>query len=290
LTGSNNKPPQNLPTGSMMNLSDAEYLAVRNLVYDKFGVNLTEQKRSLIVGRLQKVIKQEGLNSFQEYIDLLTSDPTGQKLVELVNRITTNHTFFMREKDHFDFFTDTVLPETAARLKTQNSNDLRVWCAGCSSGEEAYTLLILIAEFFGIDLKNWDAGLLATDISQKALNIAKTGVYSDERLKDFPKHLLQKYFTRLDDINWQVKDIYRNEITFRGFNLMNKSFPFKKPFDVIFCRNVMIYFDQPTRKRLVDSFYQFTNPGGYLFIGHSESLRREECPYTYIKPAVYKKV
>lgn len=277
------------PNSMLMSLSDSEYMDIRTIVYDKFGVNLTEQKRSLIVGRLQKIIKEKGFLSFSEYINFLKKDKTGQNLIELVNRITTNHTFFFRENDHFDFFREYALPQAVERLKHEKSNDLRIWCAGCSSGEEAYTILINMSEFFGNDMKNWNAGLLATDISARALDIARNGIYPTERINEIPRNLLHKYFTKNSPDSWKVSDKLRKEITFRSFNLINNAFPFKKPFDIIFCRNVMIYFDQPTRKALVQRFYNHTNPGGYLFIGHSESLRREECPYTYIKPAVYRK-
>lgn len=272
-----------------ISLSDKEFEAISALVYDKFGINLTDQKRSLVIGRLQKLMRAKGLDSFQGYLDYIEADTSHEALGELIDRISTNHTFFYREQDHFKFLKETVLPEVVKKANKKGSKDIRIWCAGCSTGEEAYTLAIVLKEFFGLDLTNWSAGLLATDISKPALEAAMAGVYVGERASLIPAHIQQKYFKKNGEGQIQVKDDLKIDITFRRFNLMNPAFPFKKPFDVIFCRNVMIYFDQPTREALVSKFFNSTQPGGYLFIGHSESLRRDSCPYDYVKPAVYRK-
>jgi chemotaxis protein methyltransferase CheR len=289
--------PESLPTmpktfpdsGVMMAISDEEFDLLRRLIYDRFGINLTDQKRSLLVGRLQKVLRQAGVQSFRQYYESLVSDPTETALSKLVDRISTNHTYFYREKSHFDFFSQTVLPAVTARLRTANSRDLRVWCAGCSSGEEAYMLLMLLQEFFGPEYARWDAGVLATDISSRVLDIARQGTYPDERVRMLPESLRQRYFRRLADGTWSVVDGLRQEATFRRFNLMNETFPFKKPFDVIFCRNVMIYFDEPTRRRLVEKFHRQLAPHGYFFLGHSETLGRAQSLFHYLGPAVYQK-
>ena len=289
--------PESLPTmpktfpdsGVMMAISDEEFDLLRRLIYDRFGINLTDQKRSLLVGRLQKVLRQAGVQSFRHYYESLISDPTETALSKLVDRISTNHTYFYREKSHFDFFSQTVLPAVSARLRTANSRDLRVWCAGCSSGEEAYMLLMLLHEFFGPEYARWDAGVLATDISSRVLDIARQGTYPDERVRMLPESLRQRYFRRLADGTWAVVDGLRQEATFRRFNLMNETFPFKKPFDVIFCRNVMIYFDEPTRRRLVEKFHRHLAPNGYFFLGHSETLGRAQSLFHYLGPAVYQK-
>ncbi len=183
----------------------------------------------------------------------------------------------------------TALPTVVAQLEKENRKDLRIWCAGCSTGEEPYTLLMLMQEFFGPDYAKWNAGILATDISLKALDTARNGIYPEERIAALPPEFQQKYFRKLGDGNRAVIDRIRQEATFRRFNLMNDSFPFKKPFQIIFCRNVMIYFDQPTRERLVAKFHKFTEPGGYLFIGHSETLGRNQNAYRYLMPAAYRR-
>jgi len=272
----------------LMPISDNEFRSIRDLVYDKFGINLTPEKKGMVVGRLQKIFRAKGFTSFHDYFLHLVEDKTDQALNELANQITTNHTFFYRESDHFDYFVRSVLPEIVARKKKSNSHDLRVWCAAASSGEEPYTIVMMMMEYFGSDYKRWDAGLLATDISEKALNLAKQGVYEDYRVKTLPKNLIQKYFRRVGE-EWAVSDQVKKEVTIRRFNLMNKILPFKKQFDCVWCRNVMIYFDNETKHELVRRIYDQTTPGGYLFIGHSETITRTETKWKYIKPAVYRK-
>ncbi len=279
---------ENDNSGSM-ELTSADFNIIKTLVYDEFGINLTEQKKSLVVGRLQKIVKAHGFKSFKEYCEFLKNDKAGKSLNDLVNRISTNHTFFFREDAHFDYFTKTVLPEIEKRHTQSGSKDIRIWCAGCSSGEESYTLMICMMEYFGANYSKWNAGLLATDISEPVLNTAQQGIYNDERLGNMDIRLKNKYFNRLPDGRWQAIDEMRKEITFRRFNLMNKTLPFKNSFDIIFCRNVMIYFDTETRMALASRFYNHTTPNGYLFIGHSESLKKDECPYDYVQPATYKR-
>jgi chemotaxis protein methyltransferase CheR len=276
-------------SGYLMEISDQEFKLMRDLIYQRFGINLTDQKKSLMVGRLQKLIRASGCETFKEYYDHLVNDSSEKALSELIDRISTNHTFFNREKEHFRFFVETALPTVVARLEKENRRELRIWCAGCSTGEEPYMLLMLLAEFFGANYGQWSAGILATDISDRALAIARSGVYTEDRIGEVPEALRRKYFKRLPDGNWGVIDRLKNEATFRRFNLMNAQFPFKKPFHIIFCRNVMIYFDQPTREALIGKFHQFTEPGGYLCIGHSETIGRSQSLYNYLMPATYQK-
>lgn len=274
---------------AMMSISDREFESLRVLIYDRFGIHLTDQKKSLMVGRLQKLLRKKNFHNFEEYYNYLIGAGGQGALSELINLISTNYTYFNREKDHFDFFQKTALPTVSTSLKEQKRRDLRVWCAGCSTGEESYTLLMLMMEYFGHDYANWDAGILATDISERVLSIAKSGKYSSEKVGMLPGGLSDKYFVRCPDGEFQANEKLRRETTFRRFNLMN-DFPFKKPFQIIFCRNVMIYFDQPTREKLVRRFHQATEKGGFLFIGHSETLGRDHSLYRYVMPAVYQKV
>ncbi|MBF0531126.1 MAG: protein-glutamate O-methyltransferase CheR [Deltaproteobacteria bacterium] len=276
-------------SASPMNISDQDLEAICRLMYQHFGIHLNDQKRALVVSRLHMHLRSMGMTSFKEYIDYIVSTGATQGLGQLVDRLSTNHTFFFREKEHFDFLVKTALPEILSRLEKKGTRDLRIWSAGCSSGEEPYSLVVYLMEFLGLQYSSWDAGLLATDISGQALAPAKSAVYSDDRLTLVPEHFKQKYFQKLPDKNYMVKDFVKKEVTFRRLNLMTKPFPFKRAFHVIFCRNVMIYFDQQTREDLVRRFFENTEPGGYLFIGHSESLRRESCPYDYVLPAVYRK-
>ncbi|MCK9173155.1 MAG: protein-glutamate O-methyltransferase CheR [Desulfuromonas thiophila] len=273
----------------MMQISDQEFAALRSLIYSRFGINLTEEKRSLLVGRLQKLLRSQNLVSFQDYYDYLAKDTSGRAVSDLVNLISTNYTYFNREKDHFDYFLKTALPQVCNRLRQRGQKDVRVWCAGCSSGEEAYTLLMLMHEYLGAEYRQWSAGLLATDISERVLATARQGIYAADKVASLPEALQRKYFVQLGDGRMQVAEALRQEVTFRRFNLMNTSFPFKKPFQIIFCRNVMIYFDQQTRNALVQRFHRAMEPDGYFFIGHSETLGRDSALFRYIMPAVYQK-
>lgn len=281
--------PQKTQVNSMMAISNDEFARLRDLIQKRFGINLTEQKRSLLVGRLQKLMRKLNLPTFASYYDYLSNDKTEGSLSELVDLISTNHTYFNREKDHFDFFAQTALPAVIEKLKRENRKDLRIWCAGCSSGEEPYTLLMLMKEYLGSEYNSWDAGILATDISDRALTLARRGCYSTDRVMQLPEQLRRKYFTKAGSDEMAVVEQIKKEATFRRFNLMNTTFPFKKQFQMIFCRNVMIYFDQPTREALVNRYHQCTEPGGYLFIGHSETLGRSQTLYSYLQPALYQK-
>lgn len=251
-----------------------------------YGINLKEEKQTLVTGRLHNVLVNGSFKSFSDYYEYVISDKTGEAIVTLIDNITTNHTFFMRESRHFYYFKDKVLPYLAATVKEK---DLRIWCAACSSGEESYTLAMILDEFFGKEKMWWDTKVLATDISEKVLNIAKSGIYNNERIAPLPAHWKTNYFIKYDNENSVLTDKIRNEVIYRKFNLMDTVFPFKKKFHTIFCRNVMIYFDNKTKAELINKFYDSMEYGGYFFIGHSESLNRESTRFRYIMPAVYRK-
>ena len=270
-------------------LSDKEYRQISGLVYSKFGINLGEQKKSLIAGRLNKVLHQNGFETFEQYYNYLVADQSGKALTTLIDHISTNHTFFYRENDHFEYLLSTALPEITAQLRVQKRNDLRIWCAGCSTGEEPYTLAMMVKEHLGNGIANWDVGILATDISSRALDIATEGIYTTENISHLPAALKYSYFQKHGDGNWKAKSQLVEMITFRRLNLMRDAYPFRGKFQVIFCRNVMIYFDRPTRDKLLDKFSRYFEPKGYLFIGHSESLGQGNGLFDFINPAIYRK-
>ncbi len=271
-------------------LTEEEFHLISSLVYKKCGINLGEQKRTLVVERLQKVLRQGGFSSFKEYYYHVVQDTTGQALLTLMDRISTNHTFFFREKDHFELLSAEILPKIVERLPGAVQN-LRLWSAGCSSGEEAYSLAMTIGEYIGSRTGSLDhPGILATDISVTALAKASRGVYSESEISQIVPDLKRRYFVRSENGEWAVNQALKKTILFRRLNLMRQIYPFKGKFHIIFCRNVMIYFDAPTRKALLERFYNYLEPEGYLFLGHSESLGRSSSLFKYIKPAVYQKV
>jgi chemotaxis protein methyltransferase CheR len=277
----------NTPRGGMVmeqHVSREEFLTLVKWVKENYGVNL-EQKLTLVEGRLWNVIKQKGFSSLKEYFEFCMADKSGTEIKTLLTRLTTNYTYFMREDQHYAFLTGTILPQLVPTLKTK---DLRIWSAGCSSGEEPYTTAMVLDDWFGTAKSQWDAKVLATDISPQVLQMADEAVYPEDRLKNLPAAWKTKYFTKEPGDQFRVKPEIKKEVVFRSFNLM-ESFPFKKPFHLIFCRNVMIYFDKPTRDGLIERYYDALEPGGYLFIGLSETVDKAVTRFDFVRPSIYRK-
>lgn len=267
----------------MLTLTYDEYTKIVDFTKLNFGIDLNG-KQKLIETRLSPLLEQKKYKNFGQYFDILFSDTTGREIAFFLNKITTNHTYFMREGSHFQFLMKTVLPY----LKRANNGtkDIRIWSAGCSSGQEAYTLAMFIDEFFGANKANWDTTILASDISLKSLKKAKKGIYTKAELDGLPYEWITNYFHKNKDDTYTICDYIKKEVVFKPINLMSK-FSFQKNFDLIFCRNVMIYYDSDTRLKLVNRFYDVTNVNGYLFIGHSEIIDKSLCKYKYVKPAIY---
>ena len=268
----------------MYNLTDADFKTLVKYVHDNYGINLA-QKRVLIEGRLTNMLKERGITSFHDYLDIVFNDKSGKEMTELLNHLTTNHTFFLREEEHFTYLKDVVLPYME---KTCKNGEIRIWSAASSSGQEAYTIAMVIDEYFGPKKGNWDTTILATDISLDMLAKGQAATYPEAALDDIPAHWRKNYFVNNGNGTVTLVDKIKNQVIFRPFNLMDP-FPFKKKFDIIFCRNVMIYFDNETKINLVKKFYNVTRDGGYFFIGHSETINKSETEFTYLKPAMYRK-
>ena len=271
----------------MITITKKEFDQLSNFIKANYGIYLKPEKETLVIGRLQNELINKGFKSFSEYYSYVMNDKSGVAVSNLLDKITTNHTFFMREADHFSYFKDVVLPYFASKL---TDKDLRIWCAGCSSGEEPYTLAMILDEYFGKGKLTWDTKVLATDISSKVLEEAKKGIYSNKEIDTLPAKWRLTYTKKLNNEEAVFIDKIRNDVIFRKFNLMETVFPFKRKFHIIFCRNVMIYFDDKTKNTLINKYYDLMEPGGYLFIGHSESLNREETRFKYVQPAVYRKM
>ncbi len=272
-------------------LGDSDFRYVSDLVYETFGIKLTDQKRSLVASRLTKRVRQLGYTSFREYFSHLRDDRSGAELSELINRVTTNHSFFFRERDHFDVLARDILPPLVDAAAGKVGASIRVWSAGCAAGEEPYTIAMLLKDVLSKRPGGGtvDAAVLATDVSLSALVEAKTGVYAESRLRELPKAYRSAYLDPAGPELWSVSQAVRSLVLFKRLNLMREPYPFKSGFDVVFCRNVMIYFDPPSRAKLVESIYRVVKPGGWFFIGHSESLPRDSCPFSYVRPATYRK-
>jgi len=265
-----------------LELTEKQFRKVSHIVYHLCGINLKDGKQALVRARLMKRLRALRLPDFDTYLRYVESRNGHQELSFLIDVITTNKTSFFREPEHFNYLRDNILPKLTNRR-------LRFWTAACSSGEEPFSLGILLREYLS-DIDFRDVKILATDISTKMLEKARTSVYGEEEVRHLPPLLLQKYFTRVREPprSWQVKNDVRAIVRLARLNLMD-TWPMKGPFDVIFCRNVMIYFDKPTQETLINRFWDFLGPGGYLFVGHSEGLSAISHKFRYIRPAVYRK-
>ncbi len=273
-----------------LTLTDDEFEQISTLVYDHCGINLHDGKKELVRSRLAKILRQKRFRSFSQYMDYVTCDSTGQAFSELIDSLSTNLTSFFRESIHFEFLAGTFLPELIARKQRSNQLRLRGWSAGCSSGEEPYSIAITLLEALP-ERSRWDVKLLATDISTRILKRAQEGLYEQERIDPVPPALKSRYLirrTQKTGKRYEVAPALRQMIVFKYLNLM-ENWPFRGPFDFIFCRNVMIYFDKPTQQRLIDRFWQTLAPGGILFTGHSESLTGIRHHFRYIQPTIYRK-
>ncbi|HBF35371.1 TPA: hypothetical protein DDW35_12490 [Candidatus Sumerlaeota bacterium] len=277
------------PIINNIDLPERLYLKFAKLVYDSAGIALGNAKRELVRSRLMKRLRALQVTTYEEYYEILAHhDGDGSELVMMLDAISTNKTDFFRENQHFQFLSETALPAIMTRNRT--TRRIRVWSAGCSSGEEPYTLAMVLREHLDRSV-NWDIKILATDISTKVLQFAHEGIYEEEKVKPVPVQYRTAYFDKGKNARGQVvyraKPELRNLITFRRLNLMNATFPFSGAFDVIFCRNVMIYFDKGTQETLVNKYYKHLASGGYLFIGHSESLNSLKTPFQFVKPTIY---
>lgn len=267
-------------------LSDEEFLRIADYMKQRYGIDL-HQKKIIINGRLENYIKRGGWSSFNEFMNAVENDATGNQEKMLVNFLTTNHTYFMREFEHFDYFRKVVLPWL--KTKESRSKDLRIWCGAASSGEEPYMIAMVLYDFFGLERDQWDTKILATDISTKVLQKAVAGVYNEEQLDKLPDQWKRHFFKHQSGSDqYVVTDELKREVIFRQFNLMDP-LPFKKKLHTVFLRNVMIYFDEPTKKDLVQRVYDAMEPGGYLFIGTTETLDRSSTPFQIIQPSIFRK-
>lgn len=274
----------------IQNIPPPEFRELADLISRNFGIKLGENKITLVTGRIHPMMEKYNFTNHRACLDAIKNDPSGELLSELVNRISTNHTSFYREEAHFKIMSELVLPELVKKKTETGDRDLRIWSAACATGEEPYTILFTLYKYFHFDYRNWRAGVLATDISAAALETAKRGVYNTQRIEPVPKDVRSLFFHALDDgENFEVKPEFRREVTFRRLNLMNDIYPFRAKFDIIFCRNVMIYFSRGNRQKLMDRLHDWLTPGGYLFIGHSESLVGDHPGYGYVAPAVYQR-
>lgn len=264
-------------------MDDKIFNAFRDLVYKKSGITISEGKIALVAARVAKRMRELQINDEEAYLDLVQSEKNEDEIVHLLDVISTNVTSFFREENHFE-----VLTKLLTEWKEAGAKKFRIWCAAASSGEEPYTLAMTLSEV--IANTSIDAKILATDISTRVLAKCQNGVYNKDKVESIPAELLKRYFTPVKQVSGTVfsaNDSLRSLINFTRLNLSETPFPMHGPFDAIFCRNVMIYFDNTVRKKLLEEAYRLLKPGGYLFVGHAESLTGILSGFKAVKPSVY---
>lgn len=270
-----------------ISLSDPEFEKLRDLVFKVSGISLAQTKKELVVSRFTRRVKALKLNSFLEYYDLLVSPSGFSEVQNFINSITTNKTDFFRESHHFDFLISTFIPQVIESGKRV----VRIWSAACSSGEEPYTIAMVMAKHL-CEPYNIPVKILATDIDTSVLQTASRGVYESTVLHTVPEEYMKKYFLRGkgDSMGlFKIKDDIRQMVTFKQLNFIASEYPITSTFDVIFCRNVIIYFNPETKKMVINRLFRYLNDGGYIMMGHSETLFNMIDGLVYLKNTVYQK-
>ncbi len=275
-------------------LSDKDFKFICQYVYDASGIVLSDGKQEMVYRRLTRIVRERKLDSFTAYCQLLRRSPEAEKSY-FINAITTNLTSFFRENHHFDYLLEHELPKLLRQNpgpnRRQSDKRLRIWSCATSTGEEPYSIAITLLEGMQSAIKSWDVKILATDIDSNVLATAKTGVYEDKRIEDIPSKYKSKYFKQgkaANDSYVKVIPALQNLITFKQLNLLHE-WPMKGPFDVIFCRNVIIYFDKPTQQELFARYYDLLTPGGLLILGHSENLGAYQKYFENVGRTVFRK-
>ncbi len=269
--------------------TDQDFQSVRNKLYEQAGISLNDSKRDLVYGRLSRRLRACRMGDFSSYLKYLESPEGKSELVQFINALTTNLTAFFREPHHFDYMAKTVLPE--AMRRHAGDHRIRFWSAGCSTGEEPYSIAITLLEEMA-SLKNWDTKILATDLDSNVVETARLGRYNTQRIEGLSRTRASKWFHPVaggsgDQV--QVATALQDLITFKQLNLMQE-WPMKGKFDLIFCRNVVIYFDKPTQRKLFDRYADALVTGGYLFIGHSENMHNLSNRFELVGQTIYRKI
>jgi chemotaxis protein methyltransferase CheR len=266
--------------------SDQDFQRVRRMVHQQTGIALSESKRQLVYGRLSRRLRALRLREFDTYLSRVESGDA-EELQHFRNAITTNLTSFFRENHHFDFLANQLLPH----LEFQNraSRRIRIWSAGCSTGEEPYSIAMILLEAAGHLLRSWDVRILATDIDTNVLEHARCGVYAAEKLEKMDRTRLLRWFERVpDEEQFRISDVVKQAVTFNELNLIS-DWPMKGPFDLIFCRNVVIYFDRDTQRQIISRMEGLQRPDDYLILGHSESLLDISTRYRLVGNTIHRR-
>lgn len=277
-----------------MLMSDKEFQKLSSFIQNELGIKMPLSKKAMLESRLQKRLRLLGLGSYDEYCDFVFGPGGESELMLMMDLVTTNKTDFFREPNHFDFLYKTALPELVRNSGAGVKRKLMAWSAGCSTGEEPYTIAMVMSEFArSFPGLGFDFTILATDISTRVVNAASKGIYGNERIGPISEEMRKKYLLRSKDPSkklFRIATELREKVRFRRLNFMDADFGFREPLDIIFCRNVIIYFDKETQNKLLERFCYTLQPGSYLFLGHSETLNGSSLPLEKVAASVYRRV
>lgn len=272
-------------------MTDSDFRKLSNYIYTEYGIKMPPAKRIMLQSRLQKRLRQLNITSYKEYIDFVFSKEGLQlEIFHMIDAISTNKTDFFREPSHFEFLKDHILPDYYAT--SRKGVPLRAWSAGCSSGEEPYTMAIVFSEF-GLLNSGFDYSIFATDISTRMLKKGVNAIYAEERIAGIPLSLKKRYFLRSKDRTKKtvrVTPALRRKVSFKRLNFMAASYDVYETFDMIFCRNVLIYFDRETQEKVINKLCLKLKSGGYFFLGHSESIMNMNLPLKQVRPTVFRRI
>ncbi len=275
-----------------MKLANQDFKRLSSFIYSELGIKLPDSKNTMLESRLAKRLRVLGMSSYSDYCDYVFSDQGQQdELIHLFDVVTTNKTDFFREPTHFDFLTRTALPEIINSNARGGRKKLKVWSAGCSTGEEPYTLGMVLSDY-ALATRNFGFEILATDISTRVLEMARRAVYARDRIDPIPADVRKKYLLKSRDKKSDLVRIcpeLRTRVCFGRLNFMDREFGLQEVMDIIFCRNVLIYFDRNTQETLLRKFCRHLMPGGFVFLGHSESIHGYDLPLVQVAPTVYRK-
>ena len=264
--------------------------SIEELIKEYFGIKMLDDDVRSATERLKPLLKIYKVKDVKELFNLAANNPESDVLYRIAEKVTTSYSYFFREKEHFEFFEKKLLSDLVLKLKKHGKKDIRIWSGACSTGEEAYTLAIILREFFKEDYLNWSLGVLATDISLQVLEYGKNGAYEVDRIMYFSPLLIDKYFNRISESQFQVKKELRDDVTFRMFNLKSEKYPFKKPFHFIFLRNVLMYFDEKMQTHLINNTYNSLEEDGYLFVSKTDKLLFALKQFENIAPGIFKRI
>ncbi len=272
-------------------MADEDFTRLSSFIYNELGIKMPDVKKVMLQSRLQKRLSELKIATFKEYIDFVFSkEGKTEEIIKMIDLVTTNKTDFFREPAHFDFLLETALPQLIDNNREHTS--IKIWSAGCSSGEEPYTLAMVLKEF-SLNHPGMDFEILATDLSTKILDKAVMAIYADDRITGVPYELKKKYFLKSKDpLNKTVRIVpeLRSKISFKRLNFMDAQYAVEKEFDIVFCRNVLIYFDRETQQQVITKLASKLKPNGYFFLGHSESITNMNVPLRQIKPTIFRKI